>query len=680
MSAKIKKYWEVGVEAPLNQAFTYSIEDEEGRDLSGYFVKVPFGRRSARGVVLNEAFVDQANPSKFEIKSIDSIESEIDPLSSPRISWLKWISNYYLFPIGEVFALARPPLKKQKNVRLSKKPSAAPTLPIKTPLQLTPEQMQAVKSISEHKNFKVHCLFGVTGSGKTEVYMELIQKVLTEPIGAALVLVPEISLTPQLIQRFVERFGDQVSVIHSQLSDREKTDFWLELVESKKRIAIGTRSALFCPIPNLKFIVIDEEHEPSFKQEEKLKYHARDCSIMLAKELDIPIVLGSATPSLETWQNAVSGKYVLHQLKNRAASADAVAVRVLDLKNENQLHAQKPSWMTQPLFDAVKMALANKQQAALFLNRRGLSQMVMCHSCGYVHECPNCDIALTLHNNHSLLCHYCEYSEQFKLKCPSCIEGELKAFGLGTEQMEKDIQEYFPEAIVRRADRDEVQNRLDMEEIISEMSENKINILIGTQMIAKGLDFPSLQVVGLVLADIGFNIPDFRSTERSFQLITQMAGRAGRHSNKTGFIGQVFIQTYNPEHPSLLYALQSDFQGFMEQEAQNRKLFSYPPFMKLISIRIQSPDQQKAQLVAQNLATGLELALKSYKKLGQEFEILGPAHSALFKLRNKFRFQILLKGKDSKILNQALKAVLLRKEVQVQGVRIIPDVDPIQMM
>jgi primosomal protein N' (replication factor Y) len=681
MTESDRLYWEVCVAAPLTQSFTYySVANKLSQNLQGCFVRVPFGKRSADGFVIRSLPAEEAQKSPFEIKKIESIDVSTAKIQQERIQWLQWISEYYLFPIGEVFALSKPPLPPKENQRKSKKPSAAPDLATKTPLILSADQQKVVSAISQTNEFKVHCLFGVTGSGKTEVYMELINKTLSSTEGAALVMVPEISLTPQLIQRFIERFGNQVAVIHSQLTEREKSNFWQELVQKKKRIAIGTRSALFCPIPDLKFIVVDEEHEPSFKQEEKLKYHARDCAIMLAKELNIPIVLGSATPSLETWQNAMNKKYVLHELKMRAASEDSVEVQVLDLKNDNKLHSQKPSWMTEELFVAVKEALDNNQQSALFLNRRGLSQMVMCESCGYVHECPNCDISLTLHSNHSLLCHYCDYTESFKTKCPSCREGELKPFGLGTEQMEKDIQEYFPQAIVRRADRDEVQNRLDMEEIIRDMSENKINILIGTQMIAKGLDFPSLQVVGLVLADIGFNVPDFRATERSFQLTTQMAGRAGRHSKKTGFKGKVFVQTYNPDHPSLVFALKSDFAGFMQQEAHNRKLFNYPPFVKLISIRIQSNDLLNAQKVAQSLARGLEVARESYSKAGQDFEILGPAQSALFKLRNKFRFQILIKGKEAKALNQALKQVLNRKEVQVPGVRIIPDVDPIQMM
>jgi primosomal protein N' (replication factor Y) len=327
-------------------------------------------------------------------------------------------------------------------------------------------------------------------------------------------------------------------------------------------ILVGARSALFCPLPNLGLIVVDEEHEPSFKQEEKLKYNGRDSAIMLGKMVKCPVLLGSATPSLESWAHAQTGRYHLHTLTRRVADRSLPQLTMIDLRAEEKKNTDLPTWMTDRLHAELVQTYESGKQSALFLNRRGVAPLVLCESCGFVHECPNCDISLTLHQHSHLICHYCDYHENFKESCPSCKEGEMKAVGLGTEQIEKDLKRLFPQATVARADRDEVQNRHDLEELIRAMESGETDFLVGTQMIAKGLDFPNLQMVGLVLADIGFNIPDFLSPERSFQLITQVSGRAGRHVKPGEEPGQVLIQTYNPDHPSLVAAMKGDFASF----------------------------------------------------------------------------------------------------------------------
>jgi len=517
----------------------------------------------------------------------------------------------------------------------------------------------------------------VTGSGKTEVYLQLLERTLQQG-KQGLVLVPEISLTPQLIHRFAARFGDQVAVLHSQLTDRERTNQWWDIVDGKKQILIGARSALFCPMKNLGLIVIDEEHEPSFKQDEKLKYHARDSAVVLGKFANCPVILGSATPSLESWKNAVEGKYHLHRMVQRVENRSMPTVEIIDMRTESK-GGQVPSWMSHKLFEAMTTVLQKKQQVALFLNRRGVAPVTLCPACGYTYECPNCDISLTLHGKFHLVCHYCDYHQDFKIECPSCKEGEMSPLGLGTELLENDIRQLFPEARVARADRDEIQNRADLEHLIHEMESGETDILIGTQMIAKGLDFPKLNLVGIVLADVGFNLPDFRATERSFQLITQVSGRAGRHVSQGESPGSVLVQTYNPEHPSLLFAQNHDFEGFAAHELDNRRPLNYPPMGKLISFRIQGSQLPRVH-EATRLLSNRCLSLKAAKPHYQSVELLGPAEAPLAKLRGQFRFHMILKDQNHKLLNAFCHQVLGDHKWLPAGTRIAVDVDPLHLL
>ncbi|RYZ79384.1 MAG: primosomal protein N', partial [Proteobacteria bacterium] len=375
------------------------------------------------------------------------------------------------------------------------------------------------------------------------------------------------------------------------LTPREKTNQWWAMVEGKKQILIGARSALFCPLPKLGMIVIDEEHETSFKQDEKLKYHARDAAVMLAKFSACPVVLGSATPSLESWQNAKSGRYRLHQLKHRVADRAMPTIEVIDLRGEREerkiegTQDKFPFWCGEVLFKAIGETLEKGQQAALFLNRRGVAQAVICPDCGWVPACPNCAVKLTLHGKSHLLCHYCDYHETLTEYCTECKDGEPKPIGLGTELIERDLTRLFPGARIARMDRDEITTREDLEDAVRSIENREVDILVGTQMIAKGLDFPGLTLVGLVMADVAFNLPDFRASERAFQLLTQVAGRSGRHLDEGA--GRVIIQTYNPEHPSIHYTVNHDYEGFAEYDLGFREPLHYPPFWRLASFRIQ---------------------------------------------------------------------------------------------
>ena len=670
--------WKVAVNAPIDQPLTYESDDSELQP--GDSVVVPLGKRKVDGVILSED-VAKSDSDGFEIKKIFERHSERPRLPKIHLSWLNWLAKYYCHPVGRVLQLCFPPLKK--TGRGSKKPPLAGDKPMDTPPQLTEEQNEVYKAIGANEDFGVHLLHGVTGSGKTEVYLHLLKDVL-ERGQQGLVLVPEISLTPQLIDRFSRRFGPQVAVIHSHLTEREKTDQWWSVVEEKKRILIGARSALFCPIPKLGLIVLDEEHEPSFKQEEKLKYHARDAAIFLGKESNCPVVLGSATPSLETWSNALQKKYHLHEMSRRVENRSMPNVSIVDLREKKQPETtadlpELPFWLSPELFEALRENYLNGKQAALFLNRRGVAQTVTCPACGTTSECPNCAVSLTLHGHKHLVCHYCDYHEIKAEQCTACGEGEPQPIGLGTELVEEDLQRLFPEATMARADRDEISSRQDLEELIEEMENGNIHFLIGTQMIAKGLDFKGLHLVGIVLADVGFNLPDFRAGERIFQLITQVAGRAGRHIAPGEEPGKVFVQTYNPDHPILQFALGNDYRAFADYELGFRKSLRFPPAGRMASLRIQSPELRTSEQAA-SLVADIGAQLKEKFEKYSSVEILGPVEAPLLKLRNQYRHHVLLKSQEPWTLVQFCHHVLDNKGKLPKKTRLIIDVDPISLL
>jgi primosomal protein N' (replication factor Y) len=681
-----KPLWKIAVDCPLPEALTYLQGEDMPLLQRGQLVNVPLGTRVTKGMVLGPSTAT-LNP-EIKLKPVRSLDEEYPNLPEHFIKWLEWLANYYMHPIGQVVQLAYPPLEKKEKLRKSKRPPVIPKMEGETPPVMTEEQHASFESISKFKTFSSHLVFGVTGSGKTEIYLRLLEKVLEEG-KTGIVLVPEISLTPQLIQRFSRRFGDKIAALHSQLTDRERTTQWWDIIEGRKRILVGARSALFCPIQNLGLIIVDEEHEPSYKQDEKLKYNGRDAAVMLAKQADCPIVLGSATPSLETWKNAVEKKYHLHTLKNRVANRSLPDMLVVDLREEKaseeaqklkeEKYSHLPFWMSPLLFEKMRSTLDDGYQAALFLNRRGVAQMVLCPACGHTRECPNCDINLTLHHHTHLVCHYCDYHESLKNKCPDCSEGHLEAMGLGTELLENDLAKLFPDKKIARADRDEIQTRTDLEDLILGMEEGTIDILVGTQMIAKGLDFPKLKLVGLVLADVGFNLPDFRATERSFQLITQMSGRSGRHVKPGESPGTVVIQTYNPEHESLVFAQKHDFEGFAQQELNNRSALSYPPVGKLLGFRLQGIHLGKVQNAARLLAKRAE-ALKAQFPQYESVEVLGPAEAPLAKLRGQFRFHLLLKGPNASVINAFARQTMGNEDWVPTGIKILLDVDPINLL
>ena len=672
--------FEVAVDAPLPHPLTYSFVTTAPASpvpQIGDSVVVPLGRRACEGVVVGVT----STVSEFAIKSIVSIDDQRPRLTDAYLRWVNWLSHYYMFPIGQVVRLAFPPLKKQLKSRRSARAAVVPDLAPTVPPTLTAEQETCVAAIASRQGFHAHLLFGVTGSGKTEVYLRLLAQVL-ERGQQGLVLVPEISLTPQLIQRFAQRFGQNISVLHSHLTEREKTNQWWDMVEGRKQILIGARSALFCPLPNLGLIIVDEEHEPSFKQDEKLKYHGRDAAVMKAKIENCPVVLGSATPSLESWQNVETGKYQLHKMSARVRNRALPEVHVVDLRAERekvrgQEPPPRPFWLSEVLNNHITETLKRGEQVALFLNRRGVAQSVLCQSCGVSRECPNCAVTLTLHGQRHLVCHYCDYHEPMPEICPTCRQGELIPIGLGTELVEKDMAELYPGKKLARADRDEIQGRETLEELIDKFEKREIDVLIGTQMIAKGLDFPGLTLVGLVLADVGFNFPDFRAAERSFQLLTQVSGRAGRHLDQRR--GQVVIQTYNPQHISIQYAQTANYEGFAARELAQRRELGYPPCGRLTALRIQGAQLAQVEQTASTLAHRAHLLAQQSAHYAP-IQILGPVPAPLAKLRGKFRYHIFLKGPEVQALTRFTHHLLRDDRLVPPRVRLLVDVDPIHVL
>ncbi len=665
-------YFKVALQRALFEPLTYS--SNKAIPL-GQRVQAPLGSNniSARGVVLGH---DPQGHKVPNLKAIQKIESGFPPLGPQRAEWIQWLGHYYHYPVGLVAAMCFPPLpfKKAKSPQngasagqaLSKEEDfqggAGPAAPAAA---LTPDQSRSAEAVLKSSGFQVFLLCGVTGSGKTEVYKKIAGEVLRRG-DQALLLLPEIFLTPQMLRRFSESFPGQTAVMHSGLTPRQKTSAWQQMIQRKKSLLIGTRSALFCPMPRLQLIVVDEEHEGSFKQEDKLVYHARDSAIMLARLLDIPIILGSGTPSLTSLYQAKLGKYKLLRLTKRALNQPMPKTSLADLKippSEGQ-----PFWMSDKLRAQINDVLSRGRQAALFLNRRGRASAIICSACGHIQKCANCDISLTLHGESHLLCHYCSYLEKKPEICPSCRRSRLLEKGLGTEGVERGLKNLFPKAQIIRADRDAIDSKEEMEEFIKIVESGRPGIIIGTQMIAKGLDFPSIDLVGLLLADLSFHFPDFRASERAMQILLQMTGRAGRKS-----AGSALIQTFNPDHQSLAFAARQDYLGFAEEELKSREKFFYPPFSRLCLFRVESSKEAAAREDAGRLGqTARRLA-------GRGLTVLGPSPAPVFKIKNRFRIHILIKAAGharlQSFLDVFLKSFKARRFVQVKMNR-----DPVSMM
>ena len=531
--------------------------------------------------------------------------------------------------------------------------------------ELTGEQKNAIERIlTSDKN--IFLLKGVTGSGKTEIYMRLVQNALTND-KSSIVLVPEIALTPQMIERFKGRFGKDVALFHSRLSDGERFDEWHRVKEGKARVIVGARSALFLPAKNLGLIIIDEEHENTYKSEQNPKYQAKEVAEYIANKKGAKLVLGSATPTIESYYRAISGEIDLVEITKRVDGKPMPKMELVDMREE--LKVGNRSLFSRKLFKSIEEALEKKEQIVLFLNRRGFSTFVSCRSCGYVFKCDECEISMTYHKNGFLICHYCGKTKREPSKCPKCESKYVKFFGAGTQRVEDEIKKYFKDARVIRMDVDTTRAKDSHEKLYNAFKKGEGDILIGTQMISKGLDFPNVTLVGILAADMSINIPDYRSAERTFQLITQVAGRAGRGVKE----GKVVIQTYTPEHYSLQYAKNYDYEGFYEKEFTVRALMNYPPFGKILLINGTSKDENMLKDFMNNIANSISILLKDYNGI----ELLGPIACMISKIKENFRWQIVLKGEfDLKFAKKIQELLYDNNKSNYNEIRISIDINP----
>lgn len=540
------------------------------------------------------------------------------------------------------------------------------------PEQLTDEQVAALNPIEksiEHEYQETFLLHGVTGSGKTEVYLRAIEKVLAKGKDA-IVLVPEISLTPQMTARFKERFGELVAVLHSALSAGEKYDEWRKIHRGEVKVVVGARSAIFAPFENIGIIILDEEHESTYKQEETPRYHARDVAIKRSEYYQCPVVLGSATPSLESYARATKNVYTLLTLKNRAKSQQLPTVEIVDMRE--QLKAGNRSMFSIPLAEAIRTRLERKEQMVLFLNRRGFSSFVLCRDCGTTVECPNCDISLTYHRASELLkCHYCGHEERVPTICPECESEHIRFFGTGTQKVEEEILKLFPTARIIRMDIDTTSRKGSHERLLKQFSEGEADILLGTQMIAKGLDFPNITLVGVLAADTTLHLADFRAAERTFQLLTQVSGRAGRHE----LPGEVFIQTYSPEHYAIELAKDQHYEPFYKMEMASRGQFGYPPFYFFTLIQFSHENVLKVSEFAKRATDFLQA------NLSEGTMIIGPTAAAISRVNNRYRYQCLIKYKREEKLTETLQQLIkmYRSDWIKSGLLMTVDVDPMSI-
>ncbi|MCY8472797.1 primosomal protein N' [Bacillus halotolerans] len=541
------------------------------------------------------------------------------------------------------------------------------------PLPLTDEQSAAFQPIrrtldnNEHQVFLLH---GVTGSGKTEIYLQSIEKVLAKG-KEAIVLVPEISLTPQMVHRFKGRFGSQVAVMHSGLSTGEKYDEWRKIHRKEVRLVVGARSAIFAPFENLGMIIIDEEHESSYKQEEMPRYHAKEVAIKRAEHHRCPVVLGSATPTLESYARAQKGVYELLSLKHRVNHQVMPEVSLVDMREE--LRNGNRSMFSIELMEKLEETIAKGEQAVLFLNKRGYSSFVMCRDCGYVPQCPHCDISMTYHRSgQRMKCHYCGHEEPVPHTCPECGSDHIRFFGTGTQRVEEELTKVLPHARVIRMDVDTTSGKGAHEKLLSAFGEGRADILLGTQMIAKGLDFPNVTLVGVLSADTTLHIPDFRSAEKTFQLLTQVSGRAGRHEKP----GNVIIQTYTPSHYSIQLTKTHDYETFYQHEMAHRREQSYPPYYYLALVTVSHEEVAKAAVTAEKIAHFLKA------NCGADTKILGPSASPIARIKDRYRYQCVIKYKQETQISALLKKILehYKREIEQKHVMISIDMNPYMMM
>jgi primosomal protein N' (replication factor Y) len=746
---------EVAVPIPIDTTLTYAVpRDLMGTLQAGMRVAVSVKTRLLAGVVVS---LGEAGPGDRKLKPIRGMVDELPVITPALMKLARWMSEYYLAPLGEVLAAMTPPHAGFRQVvnmvsppgalelevlrathperasiveaLQSGKPIGLSTLkrkvragdvagsvealekegvlateivarkgrkPRKTRREaaggagalrpgpgpggqetgahvLTPHQERAFRSITEaarRGEFRTFLLHGVTGSGKTEVYLRAIAEVVRSG-GKAIYLVPEIGLTPQVMARVRRCFGERCALLHSRMTPRERNQTWIDAIAGDIDVVVGARSAVFAPFENVGIIVVDEEHDSSYKQQDSPRYNAREVALMRGRTEGAVVVLGSATPRLETYFNALSGEYDLFEMPQRIGGGELPEVTIVDMK---AVEGRSP--VSPQAEKAIEEALGRGEQVVLFLNRRGFANFVQCRDCGFVPRCRNCHVTLTYHiRDRRLKCHYCDYTEAGSDACPKCGGANVEFVGSGTQRIEDYVAGRFPEAAAARFDRDATKIKGSAEGLLTDFDSGLVSMLVGTQMVAKGHDFKGVGLVVVVNADVSMNLPDFRSGERTFQILTQVAGRAGRGE----FPGRVIIQTFNPEHHALHFAAGHDFKGFFAEEVEIREELSYPPFARLVRVVAESRAQDSARRAAEGFA---RLARKLAEDSNIKVEVIGPSRAPIPRIRNVQRWHLVLKGSRTRDIPAFVGACLetYRKGARGEQVRFGIDVDPESMI
>lgn len=656
----------VALDVPLPRLFDYRVEDVSDGDI-GLRVVVPFGSGSKVGVVVGVA--DATDQPVAKLKAVTAVLRDMPPVPADWLALCEFCSRYYQHPLGQVMAFALPPLLRRGKLpkrRGKLQAAGAKAGPEVVQRVLLPEQQAAVEAITSVTGFESFLLHGVTGSGKTEVYLRAIDAVLASG-RQALMLVPEIALTPQLEQRVSERFpGVHIVSAHSGIADAARARAFLDALEGRADIVLGTRLSVFMPLPRLGLIVVDEEHDSSFKQQEGLRYSARDVAVFRAKQLDVPIVLGSATPALETFQHAISGRYRLLELRHRAVAEAPPEVRTVDTRKE-----KLQDGMSAALLDALAVRLARGEQSLVFLNRRGYAPVLACPACGWISRCHRCAANMVVHlADKRLRCHHCGLEAGIPRACPDCGNQDIHPFGRGTQRLEDALSERFPEARILRIDRDSASTPKKWQALLAAIHAGEADLLIGTQMLAKGHDFPRLTLVGVVGADAALFAADFRAPERLFAQLMQVGGRSGRHD----LPGEVLIQTEHPGHPLYRALVEHDYNAFARTQLDERQSASFPPFSFQAMLRAEAKEMAQS---LDFLAVAREAALSL---TGSAVDLYDPVPMRLARLKNLERAQLLVESASRPALQAFLAAwvACLNTQKALRDLRWHLDVDPLE--
>lgn len=715
---KKMKYYLLHVDGNNTGFYTYC--DRESKFAVGDWVKVLFAGKERAAVIVEE---DKNSTFEYEVRDIESKIEYMYPIPENLIKLFLWIKNYYICNFGDILSNGYPSNMKISEVKrcflsrqfipgnpeeqefldyMLKKTSAATStliskfgrnnvnsyikkgiieekieisdkkiekkqrvhskqgVGIKKDRTLTEEQKKITDDIINSEN-KYFLLRGVTGSGKTEIYIETARNADKNGEGV-IFLVPEISLTPQMLERFKGEFEDKIALLHSRLTQREREDEWKKIYSGEKSIVVGVRSAVFAPVKNLKYIIIDEEHETTYKQDSSPRYHTRYAAIKRAELEGLKIIMGSATPSIESYYYGKEGIYKLYEIESRFNNIEMPDVKIVDMRNEENGN------FSSELIWSIHQNLLKKEQSLIFLNRKGYSTYIQCKSCGKAEYCPNCSVSLNYYRaENKFKCSYCGYEKHFDYKCSSCGSDKLTYSGQGTEKVEIQLQNLFKDAKILRVDSETTKERDSYENIYRSFLNGEYDILVGTQVISKGFHFPQLTLSGIVSADGILNFPDFRAGEKSFQLIVQAAGRSGRGAKK----GKVVLQTYNPEHYVIQYGIKNDYKGFYEEEIEIRKELNYPPFGRIINIILSSDEEMGLKEKAENFYNMIKT---------DTVEIYGPFKAPLYKIQNRFRYQIFIKGNRTEVLNLKKNIEKALKEFKEKNIRVAIDVDPVNLL